>query len=421
MKFLTSFPDSERRLSCLKALNCTSKYDYFKKDITDAGIIDSLFEIIQQQKDISLEIREYCFNILSNVCKNFRPAKKEFRRKSGVELIKESLASNLKGESGNTSTYFLALNDCLQNAILPNKRSELHFIEIGGVYTLLDILEACQDMLTRVFLSTLCTLVENQKAIQMYVEWDSARTTINATQLMIRLYTKEDLRFGVQYENGVLKNSDWPLNPKEDKSKSQSIQNAMNTASKENTVNSLTLSKLSSVHVVGTNGSVGSDSKKKFDEKVKDASEVQKVDESGCYTESYIYKRMQEEANKYDLRATIFAVLYRTGFDLHELLPDEKQKLDVIQIYPLLKNGEIWRKNKEYLDSTNNKPTSDDKHLMETCIEEAKEQAEAVIYNQKLFAQDVKNKANDELNTVYTSIRLKNQTKGARPTRKWGK
>ena len=264
-------------------------------------------------------------------------------------------------------------------------------------------------------------MVENQKAIQMYVEWDSARTTINATQLMIRLYTKEDLRFGVQYENGVLKNSDWPLNPKEDKSKSQSIQNAMNTASKENTVNSLTLSKLSSVHVVGTNGSVGSDSKKKFDEKVKDASEVQKVDESGCYTESYIYKRMQEEANKYDLRATIFAVLYRTGFDLHELLPDEKQKLDVIQIYPLLKNGEIWRKNKEYLDSTNNKPTSDDKHWMETCIEEAKEQAEAVIYNQKLFAQDVKNKANDELNTVYTSIRLKNQTKGARPTRKWGK
>jgi hypothetical protein len=35
-------------------------------------------------------------------------------------------------------------------------------------------------------------------------------------------------------------------------------------------------------------------------------------------------------------------VLYRTGFDKNELLPEEKQKIEVIQMYPHFKMGEIW-------------------------------------------------------------------------------
>jgi hypothetical protein len=43
-----------------------------------------------------------------------------------------------------------------------------------------------------------------------------------------------------------------------------------------------------------------------------------------------------------DLRAIIFAILYRTGFDRNELNHDEKQLLEVIQLYPHFKIGEIW-------------------------------------------------------------------------------
>jgi hypothetical protein len=42
-------------------------------------------------------------------------------------------------------------------------------------------------------------------------------------------------------------------------------------------------------------------------------------------------------------RAIVFAILYRTGFDKNELLPSEKQKIEVIQLYPHFKMGEIWR------------------------------------------------------------------------------
>lgn len=52
---------------------------------------------------------------------------------------------------------------------------------------------------------------------------------------------------------------------------------------------------------------------------------------------------MSEVAKSYDLRATIFGTFYRVGFDLHELTPQEKQRMEIIQLYPYLKNGEIWR------------------------------------------------------------------------------
>lgn len=36
---------------------------------------------------------------------------------------------------------------------------------------------------------------------------------VNATQLLIRLYTEEDERFGVKYQDGVVANRERPLVP----------------------------------------------------------------------------------------------------------------------------------------------------------------------------------------------------------------
>lgn len=47
-----------------------------------------------------------------------------------------------------------------------------------------------------------------------FVEWNSSKSTINATQLLINLYTHEDDRFGAKYEYGILENTDRPLFPK---------------------------------------------------------------------------------------------------------------------------------------------------------------------------------------------------------------
>ena len=55
--------------------------------------------------------------------------------------------------------------------------------------------------------------------------------------------------------------------------------------------------------------------------------------------------------------------------------------MEIVQLYPYLKNGEIWQDIKEELEDTNVRPTLDDRHWMETSIEEALEQTEKAIHN----------------------------------------
>lgn len=105
--------------------------------------------------------------------------------------------------------------DCLNNAVFGNKRCELHFLDIEGVYVLLDLIENCEVSLKRLTLSSLCTILENNKSFQYFVEWNSSKTTINATQLLIQLYQSEDLRYGVNYHGGILADTERPLLPKQ--------------------------------------------------------------------------------------------------------------------------------------------------------------------------------------------------------------
>jgi len=84
--------------------------------------------------------------VISNICKGVRANQKELWRKGGIELIKDNLSyhassSNWIDKSGNVTSFILALLDCLNNSVFGNWRSEIHFIEIEGVYVLLDLLE----------------------------------------------------------------------------------------------------------------------------------------------------------------------------------------------------------------------------------------------------------------------------------------
>lgn len=147
--------------------------------------------------------------------------------------------------------------------------------------------------------------------------------------------------------------------------------------------------------------------------RLRKAIEVAQQQDKAKFTESYINKLMSDVSNSYDLRATIFCVFFRVGFDLHELTPEEKQRMEVIQLYPYLKNGEVWLDIKQELDDKQVKLTQDDDHWLHTCIEESAEQVENAIYNQNLYASEIEGKLQGELDRDYSAIRLKNKAKFA--------
>lgn len=58
-------------------------------------------------------MREQALNIISNLCKDNRNNQKEFRRKDGIENLKNNLAYSFVEQTGNPSTFLLAVLDCL--------------------------------------------------------------------------------------------------------------------------------------------------------------------------------------------------------------------------------------------------------------------------------------------------------------------
>lgn len=57
-------------------------------------------------------------------------------------------------------------------------------------------------------------MLENKLSLQSFVEWNSHKSGLNATQLMIRLYEEENKRFGVDVTDGIIRNTERPLFPK---------------------------------------------------------------------------------------------------------------------------------------------------------------------------------------------------------------
>jgi len=181
VKMMQTYQDYERRIACMKAILQASKFDFFKQNFNNSGLMDVLLEIIKSGTDVHLDLREYAFNIISNLCCNNRDNQKELRRKQGIEILKSNLAYSEVEQSGNASTFLLAVVDCLSNTVFGNKRSELHFLDIEGVYVLLDLAETCEASLRRLCLSAICTILENSKSFQYFVEWSSSRSQLNAS------------------------------------------------------------------------------------------------------------------------------------------------------------------------------------------------------------------------------------------------
>lgn len=59
------------------------------------------------------------------------------------------------------------------------------------------------------------------------------------------------------------------------------------------------------------------------------------------------------------------------------------------------------------MDDLNVKPSGDDSHWMESCIEEAFEQTQQAILNQQKLEQEVRDKEQAELDNYFAAISLK--------------
>lgn len=349
-----------------------------------------------------LALRELSVTILSAICKNNRENQKVLRRCDGLETLIANMQYKEVDHSGNSITFLGSVLDCLSNAVFGNKRSELHFLDVEGVYVLLDLIETCDYTVKRLAVSCLCTILENAKAFSYFVEWNSKTSTMNASQLLIELYKNEDKRFGVVLVDGIITQTHRPLfpelsflkqkytelasatlmtgeHPSSQSHISQGMLNQTQNEIQEVSQQPGTLEE-SAIETAGERAQTSTKSKaSRILRQALDAAARQNEKEQGKDSESFLNAMLADLVKSYDIRACVFATFFRVGFDLHELNAFEKQYMELVQLYPYLKNGEIWKDIKQELDDLNVKATSDDKHWMESAVELSNEQTEKAI------------------------------------------
>ena len=361
IKFLQIYSDKERRQLCLKTINNIINSDLIKKELTEEKLIDFLLEIINSN-DNSLEAKEYSFNIISQMCINNKLAQKEFRRKGGIDILKKNLNyQTVLDQIGNQKIYILIVIDCLWNSIIGNKRNEEQFIEVDGLFTLFELLEQSDLIHIKVILSCVASLVDNKRAFTYFIQWKSnENSNIDTTKLLINIYKDEDKKYFVSNVNGILEDSNRPLNPKTSYSLRKEAQRLKELDDQKNKKN---LTKKSTFNLE-TKESFKKDNKfnnntnSNLAESYKTSSIVNNNNNSSSYTileedniyrsenfiESYLNYKIAEITKTFDLRATIFSIFYRIGFNNITISsPEDKQTFVMIKNYPIFKNLENWK------------------------------------------------------------------------------
>jgi len=359
--FLNVHQDIQMKLATLKVLEIASQFSEFKEELSEEGLFDNLLGIVEGDVDYPLSVRELALSIVSNACKDCRKNQKEIRRKGWIEIIKSNIKEIPPTVSGEPDQYLLAVLDCLWHAILQNKRSVLHFVDIEGVSTLLDYLDECPEIHRRLVVSCLCKVLTVQRAKSAFTSWNSIKNMSNASQLMVKLYEEEEKRLGVEYEEeGVLKNPERPL----------AYNEAKTTKGFE---------RLREALLAGEN-----------------QSEI-----------SVIRKKQLEVVRKRDLRASIYSCLSLVGFDVNELEGKERQKMEVIRMYPEFRKGELLLDIKYELETLGIRPITDDRVSLEEWLKESYEKASNTKKNQLMIAKDLKRQEEKSLEEFYQKI-LKN-------------
>ena len=385
VNFLSNSSNSESIKMALKLMEVASQFPSYKVEIAEEGAFDLLYDIVERS-DSTLEIRELAISVISNICKECRQNQKEFRRKGWVEILTKSIGAKhtLQGDPEN---FQISVLDSLWHSTLSNKRNRIQFLDIEGVAILLDYLDDCPELIRNLVVACLCSLMQNERAQSAFLGWNSHQSMCNATQLLIKLWETEEKRLGISYDlEGVLIE---PPSPE------VSVHSTIsNTGSPGAAASQMSFhSGAQTMTMSGTQGSKAFErlnAALKHEDKESDATKQKRI--------------LMEYVREKDLRASVYSLLSLIGFDSSELLPKEKQKLEVIRMYPEFRQGEIWKSISSLLRAEGVKATSDDQAWLESCIDNASELKEQTIKNQKFIAKDVRKGQEDNLKDFYKTL-----------------
>lgn len=376
----------------------------FAEELGQLGAVGLLVEIFTDVH-VPMGGRQLCVSVLAGLCacgENCR----EFRKKGGVEAIREEVAYRPDETTDNHLFYTLCVVDCVWSAVVSTRKNELRFLDAGGLFALLDVLEVAPLLLKRQIIGCLADLMQYRKAAKLFVQWNSQVTMKGALKILLELWQSEQETAASTTPDGVIGDLDRPLNPPGGEKPHSSPSPAPGVDGRPGTDSSL-----------GSSVASG---------KLRRAMAYETAKNPAARPTAVLAKTARGStvggpdgtsegignpvADRQDCRAKIYSILSCVGFECQEALNiAERQQMELVKLYPECVQLETWIKVNENLMARNVKPIAADRKWIEDSIAERKEQTSWVQSVQQDLADQRTSEEKASLTRFYDDIRSRAQ------------
>lgn len=365
----------------------------FAAELGELGAVGALIELFND-RDVPMSGRQLCISVLAGLCSGHAENCREFRKKGGIEAIREQVIYRPDETTDNHLFYTLCVVDCVWCAIVGTRKNEVRFLDAGGLFALLDVLEIAPLLLKRQIIGCLADLVQYRKAAKLFVQWNSQVTMKGALKILLELWQSEQEVAGSTTQDGVIRDLDRPLNP----ILTEVAAGAENSATTRGGT-ATSDSTLSSSRASGRLWQAKAFADTTKSSKLKSTTGGKSPDASPDGNFSAVTDRQ-------DCRAKIYSILSCIGFECQEALNiAERQQMELVKLFPDCVQLETWIKVQENLVAKGITPISADRKWIEDSIAERKAQTSWVLSVQQKLADERRSEEQASLHRFYEDIR----------------
>jgi len=404
----------EVQTKCLNLLQVAVRQGpSFATELGALGAVGQLVELFAD-KDNSMSSRQLCASVLAGLCAENADNRREFRKKDGVEAIRAEVVYRPDETTDNHLFYTLCVVDCVWSAVVGTRKNEVRFLDAGGLFALLDVLEVAPLLLKRQIIGCLADLMQYRKAAKLFGQWNSQITMKGAVKILLELWQSEQEAARSTGQDGVIRDLERPLNPQNgpnalpagdregegERPDSRSSDSSVRSASKAST---RFRQAKSFADTAASHASMKSTRTSGFGV----ALGATNIGVNGAMAASLRSEVVDPTViDKQDSRAKIFAVLRCVGFECQEILTvAERQQMEVVKMYPTATELEAWIEVREHLEARDLKPIAADLRWMTESIAERREQASQVQGVQAKLAEELRVEEKASLNRFYEDVR----------------
>jgi len=393
----------------------------FAEELGQLGAVGLLIELFAD-KDNPMTSRQLCASVLAGLCSDNASNCREFRKKDGVEAIRAEVLYRPDETTDNHLFYTLCVIDCVWCAVVATRKNEIRFLDAGGLFAMLDVLEVAPLLLKRQLIGCLADLMQYRKAAKLFVQWNSQVTMKGGLKILLELWQSEQDASGSTGRDGVIRNLARPLNPQappegevagggaDDRPDSRSSDGSARSGSKasmkirhaRNFADVAATSRMSQTSRSFMGGQRGNTAAA-TGAATAGPGKLTAALGAGGVAKGDVGANLLE---RQDSRAKIYAVLRCVGFECQEALTiAERQQMELVKLYPTAAELETWIEVQENLEARCVKPIAADLKWIEDSINERQDNAAKVQGVQRKLADELRDEEQASLNRFYEDIR----------------